>query len=469
MADNQNKSFLDDWNDEDRVNDLANKSKIDFNDETEDYELSTPIVPKFGNKTYESNMKRLFDEFTIPPLKKNVSRYRQTFLDMIINGNFRVKFSPSLASRPSANNYCKKKLDKDGLPIYRVLPPNAKDAFGTPITDLNGDFIDEVVIVNKVGTPVVVNGYQLVKADIYKKLYNSKYNTPELRRKHPFNEWMNDMMSRTNEVDWENGQWKFGEVKPKMKKAMDLYGNKLKIGKPRVSKKATPNSVFSKYFAQLWREFWDSDDVKNNKVCKHLVKYLNIVNAMFYHHIESPTIRKLKIGDKYEGNTYKTWIDWKKIYKEAYTNVAGEEVNKFIKTITTAESKIKLLGDIWKLIFRCALIDENINKPEAEYTSEWELNMYNNYDYKAEFEKIRNNSVKNINAFINNILPGYSNYVRIANKHKNDLITATNKYQITPKNNNLINPFGIKIDKEEESEDDNTEVNPEESEDENEQ
>lgn len=468
MEENQNKSFLDDWNDEDRINDLTNKSKIDFNDETEDYELSTPHVPKFGNKTYESNMKRLFDEFTIPPLKKNVSRYRQTFLDMIINGNFRVKFSPSLASRPSANKYCKNKLDKDGLPIYRVLPPNAKDAFGTPITDLNGDFIDEVVIVNKIGTPVVVNGYQLVKADIYKKLYNSQYNTSELRRKNPFNEWINDMMSKQDEVNWNTGEWKFGKVKPEMKKAMALYGKDLKLGKPRVSKRATPNSVFSKYFAQLWREFWDDSDIKNNKVCKHLVKYLNIVNAMFYHHIESPTIRKLKVGDKYEGNTYKTWIDWKKIHKEDYTKVAGKEVNEFIKEVSNAESKIKLLQDIWKLIFRCALMSENVNKPETEYTAKWEVNMYNNYDYKVEFEKIRNQSSVNINEYINSILPGYSNYVRIANKHKNDLADATDRYKITPKNNNLIMPNAFHFNNVEksESEDDNTEVNPEESEDE---
>lgn len=43
----------------------------------------------------------------------------------------------------------------------RVPRPNAQDASGNPIYDINNDGIDDIILYNRAGQPVIVNGYKL--------------------------------------------------------------------------------------------------------------------------------------------------------------------------------------------------------------------------------------------------------------------------------------------------------------------
>ena len=93
--------------------------------------------------------------------------YKRNFLDIIINGNFRVKYIAAAAKRDTAERYSRTHLDEDGKPKYRLLPKNAIDPNNKAITDLNGDKVDDIVLVDKKGVPVIVNGYKLVYASPY--------------------------------------------------------------------------------------------------------------------------------------------------------------------------------------------------------------------------------------------------------------------------------------------------------------
>ena len=127
-----------------------------------------------ANKNYDI-IKQALEDFKIPKLSRDVNTYRRYFLDIIINGNFRVKYIPSCASRESAENYCRKRLDEDGVPSYRLLPAKQSDPKGVAITDINGDKVDDIVIVDRMGFPIIVNGYKLVRASPYKKVYLSTH------------------------------------------------------------------------------------------------------------------------------------------------------------------------------------------------------------------------------------------------------------------------------------------------------
>ena len=63
-----------------------------------------------ANKNYDL-IKQALEDFKIPKLSRDINSYRRYFLDIIINGNFRVKYIPSCASRESAENYCTAKRD----------------------------------------------------------------------------------------------------------------------------------------------------------------------------------------------------------------------------------------------------------------------------------------------------------------------------------------------------------------------
>ena len=87
------------------------------------------LVHNTINKLKKTNLSKVHD----------ASKYKQDFLDLIINGNYRVKYIPAAARRDTVREYCKNHLDADGIPLYRLLATNATDPLGNSITDLNGD------------------------------------------------------------------------------------------------------------------------------------------------------------------------------------------------------------------------------------------------------------------------------------------------------------------------------------------
>ena len=339
-----------DDNDDELINDIVGGYNTTFIHNSDDEDIKDEEFSKMfshkrrtgkrPNKDYDK-IKQTLEDFKIPKLSRDVNTYRRYFLDIIINGNFRVKYIPSCATRESAENYCKKRLDEDGVPSYRLLPTNERDPNGQSITDINGDKVDDVVIVDRMGFPIIVNGYKLVRASpykkVYKKVYLSTHPTKELRKREPFNEWVEKQMGKMtiekideleDKIDWRSGKRLDIEPTETMQKYIDHYTD-IGLGKPRVKKSITPNGLFATAFSRVWRYFWNHTNFQELKKVTSFVNFLKVCNTVFLIMFEIPYAK-----DKY-GTTprdYLKYLNAKKGPKKGEINeYLGKEVVKIIK------------------------------------------------------------------------------------------------------------------------------------------
>lgn len=388
------------------------QTKSFFNDDNEEYdfEIRKPFQLGRKDKNYTINSVLLNSEYNNLRLQQDASGYNKAFVDMIINGNFRIKYISALANRETAEQYCQKKLNPDGQPIYRVLPPNAKDAYGNLITDLNGDFIDEIVIVNRSGVPVIVNGYQLVKADPYKKIWKAKFHSKTLRKNNPFNKWLAEEFGKTTaNIDWENAKYNITDESRtnEMKYAMKLYGDQ-GLPKPKISKSFNPKGVFARKFGEVWRNFWNQESLKTNKVIKKFVPYINFSSLMYFLFVDKNIIDKRQQYIK----TYKQFIEWKKNYKEAYNKMAAKNLQKFVN----ASDKVifKNIANVFTYIIPNSKNGGDYNSFEEmleDYNVKWEAdNLYTDV-----IKNLKETVVENINTYVESSAKGY---IRYKNEYK---------------------------------------------------
>lgn len=383
-----------------------------FKDDNDEYNFESRKPVQLGrkNKNYTINSTLLNSEYNNLRLQQDASGYNKAFVDMIINGNFRIKYIPALANRETAEQYCQKKLNPDGQPIYRVLPPNAKDAYGNLITDLNGDFIDEIVIVNRSGVPVIVNGYQLVKADPYKKIWKAKFHSKTSRKNNPFNKWLAEEFGKTTaNIDWENAKYNITNESrtDEMKYAMKLYGDQ-GLPKPKISKSFNPKGVFARKFGEVWRNFWNQESLKTNKVIKKFVPYINFSSLMYFLFVDRNIINERQTIIK----TYKQFIEWKKNYKEAYNKMAAKNLQKFVN----ASDKVifKNIANVFTYIIPNIKNGGDYNSFEEmleDYNVEWEANNL----YTDVIKNLKATVVENINAYVESAAEGY---IRYKNEYK---------------------------------------------------
>ena len=179
-------------------------------DDPKDYKPISRNTSKRVDKTMKTVKKHLKDDYEFDNRTVNTSEFRDSLWNILINGNYRVKFSPKCATRTGAKEYCKRKFDGNGYPLYRLIPPNDTDDFNNQICDLNDDKVDDVVIVDKSGRPVIINGYKLVKASPYKKIWQE-----ERARKGgkilPFNYCLQKKFDLAHTWDYSKEVWEKGE------------------------------------------------------------------------------------------------------------------------------------------------------------------------------------------------------------------------------------------------------------------
>ena len=311
----------------------------------------TRTVGKRKNRDAKDIPDKLKKSFKIAKLsgEGDVSFYNQQLLDIIINGNFRIKYIPNAATRDLAQEYAYNHVDDSGQPRYRLLPPNTKDPNGVAITDLNGDLVDDIVLVDKRGVPRIVNGYKIVRASPYKKVWKSKYKSREARKETPFNVWLAAQFQKSiDNVDWAKGEYKLKETE-EMQKYTDHY-TKLGLGKPRISKRLSPSSYWASIFSYLWKFFWEVAYPGYKSVIR-LLNYLGVSNAMYIIVVDLGVKREIETKD-FGGKllTYPAWANYKRDHKAAYNERAGPKVVKIgtdyidpIIDIKTGEIKVENL------------------------------------------------------------------------------------------------------------------------------
>ncbi len=257
----------------------------------------------------------------------DVSFYNQQLLDIIINGNFRIKYIPNAATRDLAQEYAYNHVDDSGQPRYRLLPPNTKDPNGVNITDLNGDLVDDIVLVDKRGVPRIINGYKIVRASPYKKVWKSQFRSREARKETPFNVWLAAQFEKSiDNVDWAKGEYKLKETE-EMQKYTDHY-TKLGLGKPRISKRLSPSSYWASIFSHIWKFFWDVAYPEYKSVIR-LLNYLGLSNAMYIIVVDLGVKREVE-AKEFNGKklTYPAWVNYKRDHKAAYNERAGPKTVK---------------------------------------------------------------------------------------------------------------------------------------------
>lgn len=346
----------------------------------------------------------------------DMTEYYKHFTDILINGNLRFKFIPKCSTRTGAKQYCESKFDDRGYPKYRLIEPNVTDTFGNNICDLNGDGVDDIIICNKRGVPVIINGYRLVRADPYKKIWKGLFASGKTQLE--FNEWLAEQFAIVK--DWSNlteDDWKRGRVNLDLSKANEQaraayeHFDKVGLGKPRLNTRLNPRALWSSLFSKfIWKNAIYSFEL-NNKEFTNIPKifsYLKVANAVYIIYVESSVMQNLGI---------ESYVDWVKYKNDNKTN-ANAKLGQFVQTCyvalanevdkSTQEQRgsyhTKISSIVSKIIKECSFITNNPNNAKQLNAA-----LENASGNELKYYKDRVN--EEINNYIETKIPGYIAYV----------------------------------------------------------
>ena len=405
-------------------------------------------------------------EFTNKTRDSNLPKYKNDLFDMLVNGNYRIKFSPKCATRTGAAEYCKSKFDNEGYPLYRLLPPNgAKDLFGNSICDLNGDQVDDIIIVNTKGEPSIINGYKLVRASPYKKHWQ------ELRAQDPkiasFNLWLQEQFDATRTWNYDENQWKAGKfelkVPEKMEEAYNGYVRK-GLGKPRVSTRITARGLWSSIFSKLWK--WIVGDIiDDHPSCNGIqpvINYMKVCNAVFIILYEIPAMKSHGI------DSWVRWLGYKsQNSKEVNAEIGSKLQNDYntdMKNYVTIEDGIKNEVDIDEntvifIIYHTAhdiIVDHGLKLDNNTYDawSKVAAAIKNKTISKAALQKYCDVFKDNIDVFLNTQVDDYLKYKNSSKAETDGFKSGADNYIHFPKKRPLLPIPQINKPQIEEEEDD---------------
>ena len=199
-----------------------------------------------------------------------------SLINVILNHKKEIKKVPAAMSLEGANRYAK----------------SLGNGYRAASVDLNpDDGLDEkeIVVYNKAGIPVVINGYKLANSDFaYRKAYLTQYPRgmdPNTKTKKSYQDWLDEQWGYQAPTNpWEEATI----ANEKVDMFDEFYGHGYAQKMPR-KKTLTPNQIFAKLWSAALKNFYANidalvtDDALKTKlkVAKRLIRPIHLQQLAF--------------------------------------------------------------------------------------------------------------------------------------------------------------------------------------------
>ena len=234
-----------------------------------------------------------------------------SMLNIILNHKKEIQKLPHFSSVASSQNWLQRHPNS-GLRVDQK--------------DLDGDGTKEVVLYNKAGKPVIVNGYKLRASDYpQRRMYWGKHPDPADRIGESYGDWVQGTIYNVQEDP--NFAWRRKVSLTDKGEKLKRYGYRMPTA-PR--RQATPYSIFCKLIKDIVNEYMASDAFKNAfgeacgddciKFLRKIVSPISIYRMMFMKLIERDyyftlksmrrvdTYDQFKVYKRYHKNSYLDWF-----------------------------------------------------------------------------------------------------------------------------------------------------------------
>ena len=214
----------------------------------------------------------------------------------------------------------KKELKKipEAMHISTAKPWAEKRGLRAETHDLNQDGDPDVIVYDKSGNPLIINGYKPKNSDFYsRQMYMGAYPNKANRIVNPYGDYVNEVF-----YDYQAPAqpWGIGTVN---KKGADnkYYKTAKALGyhvPARPKARTQPFALFTKLMAPTMREFWKTTYKYENVryVWRKIISPLNLMRFLYIVLVDRPIFvtKILQLGKP----TYEQWKAWKKANKDEY-------------------------------------------------------------------------------------------------------------------------------------------------------
>ena len=285
------------------------------------------------NQAYtDSSNKRTVGQYgTMENLIKPPNHYYNedlydNLINIILNAKKDIKFHPSCITKEGAERYAKTR----GLRVKKESE------------DLNHDGIEDIVVYNKAGKPIMINGYTFSQSEFPYKQDYYKQKPADRANQGGYKGFLNKIWGVQEEKFDENGTRVVEHDNTDLPDEVEKYSN-LGWKKLKAPKRAlTIYQRINKWLANILRETIENDDVLSQyqKLINSSIPRFKIISLANLYFIDAAFIRNTNVnipGANYQ-EKFKNWMEIKQKSKTAIRNALTD--NFAIITADTEKQKI---------------------------------------------------------------------------------------------------------------------------------
>jgi len=216
----------------------------------------------------------------------------------------------------------KKELKKipEAMHISTAKPWAEKRGLRAETHDLNQDGDPDVIVYDKAGNPLIINGYKPKNSDYYsRQMYTGAYPNKANRIVNPYGDFVNEVF-----YDYQAPEKPWGTGKVNKKGADNkFYETAKRLGyrvPTRPRERSQPFALFTKLMSSKMKEFWArvrAGEFGNTRfIWKKVISPLNLMRFLYIVLVDRPIFvtKILQLGKP----TYEQWKAWKKANKDEY-------------------------------------------------------------------------------------------------------------------------------------------------------